>query len=255
MATPETTVERIAFYLDTLSGNLPKDDADPDFARWTHENAFALEQLRKNLDESMSYADRAMIAPKLRSFNLRLKEAIARYGTESETKVELRRLQQFVESRTPGIVGEYAVEGAGAAASGVGMATDAAMSAPSDAWALGQHEVEIWKRSDWSTRISRIGIGATIGLGTLFFLKKMYDWTTDKNRGFFGKLFGWLGMGAIAIGTIKMLDTVIKPREQLAKLDPASYGHYAPHPPAAEKPKEGPAPPKPPASKPGTVDF
>lgn len=232
---PETTVERIAQYIDTISGNLPETDAEPDFANWARDNAFALEQLRKNLDESMSYADRAMIAPKLRAFNLRLKEKIARYGAETETKTELRQLQQFVESRTPGKIGEYAVETAGTAASGIGIAADAVTSTPSDAWALGQHEYEVWKRSDWPTAISRIGLGTTIGLGTLFFLKKMYDWTTDKNRGFFGKLFGWLGMGAMAIGTVKMLNTVIKPREQLAKLDPASYGHYAPHSHATEK--------------------
>jgi len=249
----ETTVERIAQYLDTLSGNLPEKESDPDFARWASENAYALEQLRKTLDESISYADRAMIAPKLRAFSLRLKEVVARYGAESETKTELRRLQQFVESRTPGKIGEYAVETLGETA---GIVTETVISTPGDAFALGQHEVEVWKRSNWNERISRIGIGATIGLGTLFFLKKMYDWTTDKKRGFFGKLFGWLGMGAMAIGTIKMLDTVIKPREQLAKLDPASYGHYAPHFPPTEKPEESSPPrPKPPVPGSGTKSY
>lgn len=251
-ATPETTVERIAHDIDTISGNLPERDSDPDFDRWVQENAGILTQLRENLEKS-TYADRAIIAKKMNDFNQRLKEKIAQYGVESDTKKELRKLQQFVESRTPTSAGAWTTEKFGGAA---GQTTDFVFSTVDDARAIGTHEYELWQRSDWGTRIGRLGMMGAIGLGTYFAGKKILEWTEGK--GFFRKLFRFVGLGALAIGVIKLANLAINPREQLAKLDPVSYGHYAsPSPPRIEMPAPAPEPPAPksPASGAGAASF
>lgn len=234
----ETTVERIAQYIDTLSGNLPETDAEPDFANWARDNAFALDQLRKNLDESMSYADRAMIAPKLRAFNLRLKEKIARYGAESETKTELRRLQQFVESRTPGTIGEYTVEGAGATAELVsGLKEDASASL--------QREVKEWthpKGAPWHDNVGRLILGSLFFVPAAWVLKKSFE-----KQGFWSRVFKITGAALLAGLALKLWAYSTNPQKRLAELDPASHPSSAPRPPVVIMPPElAPPAPKPP---------
>lgn len=239
---PETTVERIAQYIDTLSGNLPEDESDVNFRDWTRDpgNVHALKHLREHLDESMSYADRAMIAPKLRAFNLRLKEKIARYGEESETKTELKRLQQFVESRTPGTIGEYTVEGAGATAELVGGLKE-------DAVTSLQREVKEWthpKGAPWHDNVGRLILGSLFFLPAAWVLKKSFE-----KQDFWSRVFKITGTALLAGLALKLWAYSTNPQKRLAELDPSSHDRIPLRPPVIEMPPE-PAPPAPPAPKP-----